>query len=119
MSKVIVNKFIPFKGFLAINLFGVIFVRSDAVKKLDGVNIWTMLNHERIHTKQMREMGYIFFYIWYFLEWLVRLVINGKKAYENIVFEREAYNNEYMQNYNVERKHFAWFKYYGKKYKVE
>lgn len=53
--KIIYNNFIPFKGFAAINLFGVLFVR-------EGVKITEeMINHKKIHTAQMKEMLYIFF----------------------------------------------------------
>lgn len=48
--KVIYNKFIPFKGFLAINILGVVFARKE-YKPLK----WQTLNHEAIHTAQMRR----------------------------------------------------------------
>ena len=48
--KIIKNKFIPFKGYKLINLFGVIFQRNDAVVTM------TEYNHEKIHLKQMQEM---------------------------------------------------------------
>ncbi len=90
--KVIRNSIIPFKGFSAINLFGVVFARREAYLSE------TVLNHERIHTAQMKELGYIFFYIIYVLEWLVRLFLPGN-AYRNIFFEKEAYFYESVQNY--------------------
>ncbi len=90
--KVIRNSIIPFKGFSAINLFGVVFARREAYLSE------TVLNHERIHTAQMKELGYIFFYIIYVLEWLVRLFLPGN-AYRNISFEKEAYFYESVQNY--------------------
>lgn len=98
--KVIRNPFIPFPGFAAINLFGVLFVRSD-VKVTER-----LLNHERIHTAQMKELGYIFFYIIYVLEWLVRLLLPGN-AYQNISFEREAYLFDGSSSYLQQRKRFA------------
>jgi len=103
--KVIYNNIIPFKGFAAINLFGVLFVRNGVVLSCH------MLNHERIHTSQMREMLYVFFYIWYGIEWLVKLFKHKKQSYYNISFEREAYENEYNPSYLRERKLFAWVKY--------
>ena len=45
------------------------------------------------HTAQMKEMLYIFFYLWYVVEWIIRLFMKGN-AYRNISFEREAYSNE-------------------------
>ena len=57
--KIIYNKIIPFKGYLAINLFGIIFVRKEYKNYINK----TIINHEQIHTEQMKELGYIFFYI--------------------------------------------------------
>jgi len=102
---VIYNNIIPVKGFAAINLFGVFFVRNGVVVSD------RMLNHERIHTAQMREMLYVGFYLFYVVEWLIRLFKYGKESYRNISFEREAYANEGNLNYLKNRKSFAWLKY--------
>lgn len=108
--KIIYNNIIPFKGFLAINLFGLLFVRKGG-KVTD-----TTINHEEIHTYQMKELGYVFFYIIYFLEWIVRLFQKGPNhsAYRAISFEQEAYNNERDAQYLKNRKHYAWLKYWKK-----
>lgn len=98
--KVIRNSIIPFKGFSAINLFGVLFARPEVVITE------RMLNHEQIHTAQMKELGYILFYVIYFIEWLVRLMFPGN-AYRNISFEREAYDNQRYILYMETRHHFA------------
>ena len=110
--KIVYNKWIPFKGFFAINLFGTYFIREE--NRHIKVSKKT-LNHEAIHTAQMKEMGYIFFYIWYFIEWLIRLIINGRYAYYYLPFEREAYDHEKNYKYLNKRKPYSWFKYYGKK----
>jgi hypothetical protein len=73
-----------------------------------------MIRHEMIHWKQQLEMGIIFFYIWYFIEWLVRLFVNWGNAYYSISFERESNSNEKNVNYLKTRKHFAWFQYLHK-----
>lgn len=99
--KIIINNIIPFKGFKCINLFGILFCR----KQLNKIDI----NHEAIHTKQMQEMLYIPFYIWYIIEYLIKLFKGN--AYRNISFEREAYNNQYNLNYLNNRKHYSWIKY--------
>lgn len=99
--KIIRNRFIPFKGFVAINLFGVIFVRGNSIRLTHE-----MLNHEAIHTAQMRELGYIFFYIIYFFEWLVRLMQKGN-AYRSISLEREAYAHAADPDYLSRRKPYA------------
>ena len=102
--KIVRNNIIPFKGYAAINLFGILFVRKG-VKITDR-----LINHELIHTAQMKEMSYVPFYLWYVLEWLVRLTMKGN-AYRNISFEREAYANEYNQDYLRHRKPYSWTDY--------
>lgn len=102
--KVIYNNIIPFPGYKAINLFGILFARKGS--NIDNVTI----NHESIHTEQMKEMLYIFFYIWYIIEWIIRLFKKGN-AYRNISFEQEAYDNENNLDYLKTRKHYGWFKY--------
>ena len=103
--KIIYNNVIPFEGFAAINLFGILFVRR-------GCRISEKtLNHERIHTAQMKEMLYIPFYIWYFIEWLIELFHYGTTAYHTNTFEREAFDNDDDLTYLASRKRFAWWKY--------
>lgn len=102
---VIYNNYIPFKGFTAINIFGVIFARKEAKPLSDKT-----INHEKIHTAQMRELGYIGFYILYFVEWLYRLIrqtYTGEDAYRAISFEKEAYAKDDRSTYLTYRKHYA------------
>lgn len=112
--KIIYNRFIPCKGFLAMNLFGVLFVRWEKGKPKPILSRYT-INHESIHTEQMKELGYIFFYIWYVIEWFIKL-FTTKNAYKSISFEREAYGNEKNLVYLEKRKRYAWFKYISNKY---
>lgn len=105
--KIIRNTIIPFPGFAAINLFGILFVRKEAYISENT------LNHESIHSAQMREMLYIFFYIWYVVEWLFRLVqyrFDAHLAYRAISFEQEAYRNQDNLQYLDTRKHYAQFR---------
>lgn len=104
--KIIYNKILPIgKKFYAINLFGVLFAKGPCSE--------TTINHEKIHTAQMRELLYVFFYIWYFFEWIVRLIQYRKSftAYRNISFEREAYSNSPAPDYLCQRKFFSFLKY--------
>lgn len=105
--KIIRNKFIPFTGFKAINLFGVLFVKNNA--KLSEEDI----NHEGIHSAQIKELLFIPFYLWYVIEWIIRLVQfrNSYMAYRNISFEREAYQNQEDMHYLKSRKFFNFLKY--------
>lgn len=120
--KIIRNKYIPFTGFKAINLFGVLFVKNNA--KIDDVTI----NHEAIHSRQFVELMVLFavatffirwwlpvfapfaFYVWYIVEWLIRLLKKGN-AYRNISFEREAYANQGDFSYLKGRGWFNFLKY--------
>lgn len=104
--KIIRNKFFPFGGFKAINIFGVLFCKKNAKLKK------TLINHEFIHTAQMKELLYFPFYIIYLFEWLYQLVLlrDSNKAYKSISFEREAYANEKDLDYLGTRKHFAMWK---------
>ena len=103
---IIYNKIIPFgKQFHAINLFGILFAKGPCDRYV--------INHESIHTEQIKELGYIFFYIAYVLEWIVRIIQNRScvKGYENISFEREAYRNDRNLNYLKTRKRYSFLDY--------
>lgn len=103
--RIIYNNIIPFKGFAAINLFGILLVRK-------GARVTErMLNHERIHSAQMKEMGYVFFYLWYFVEWIVKLFKYGKDSYRNLSFEREAYDCDDYLEYLNHRPAYSWWDY--------
>ena len=71
------------------------------------------MNHERIHLKQQFELLIIPFFIWYGLEFLVRLLQyrNRRDAYLNISFEREAYQNEFDLEYLKKRHFWSFLKY--------
>jgi hypothetical protein len=56
-------------------------------------------------------MLYLGFYLWYFLEFLIRIPIHGRRAYKNIGFEREAKAMETTTGYARERTTWAWFKF--------
>ena len=98
--RIIRNNFIPSRGFKAINLFGILFVREDAA----------MTERTSTTRKSMKEMLYVPFYLWYLAEWLVRLVQcrDMKKAYRSISFEREAYANEKDMGYLGRRRRYSW-----------
>lgn len=105
--RIIKNKLLPPKGFAAINLFGFVFVRYGTQLSNQSKR------HEAIHTQQMKYMLYVFFYVWYGFEWLIRLIQyrNAKTAYYNISFEREAYANDQQNDYLSTRKAYTWSNY--------
>ena len=90
------NRFLVPKGYRAITLYPFIFVRN-ASDKYDKV----LINHERIHLRQQVETLILLFAIWYFLDFLFKYLRyrNWDKAYRNIIFEREAYNNQSNLDY--------------------
>ena len=72
-----------------------------------------LINHECIHLRQQLEMGLLPFYIWYFVEYLIRLVQFRKHylAYLHISFEQEAYRNEDDLEYLETRRFWAFLRY--------
>ena len=102
---------LPPKGFAAITLWPFILIRRDWEEKADESKYLTVLRHEAIHAEQQKEMLIVFFYLWYLIEWLIRLAYykSASEAYRNISFEREAYENQYKVIYN--RRWFEWLKY--------
>lgn len=89
----------PPKGFNAIAIFPFIFIRKD-VKITDR-----LINHEKIHFAQQKELLIAFFYLLYAFFYLFY-------AYRNIPFEKEAYDNDDNLKYLGKRKLFAWIKYF-------
>ncbi len=103
---IVKNNIIPFKGYKAMTVWPFIFVRKGHEMDDDD------LRHEEIHGRQQLEMLLVLFPLWYYTEWLVRLVQYGKsEAYDNISFEREAYANEKDKDYMSKRKLWAWTAY--------
>jgi len=92
------------KNYLAVTLYplGIYVQKNISVKDL---------NHEKIHWYQQKEMLCIFFYLWYIIEWLIKLIPYKGNSYYNISFEREAYSNESDERYLKNRKKFTWIKY--------
>lgn len=105
---IIVAKNIFHKKFTGFAIFPFIFLREERLKQDK-----TTLNHEKIHLHQQAELLWIFFFVWYGLEFVIRLIQyqNSLQAYRNISFEREAYTREHDINYLQQRKHWAFRKY--------
>jgi hypothetical protein len=103
--KIIRNRILPPKNYDAINIMGLLFCRRST--KITPA----IVRHEQIHTRQMIELLFVGFYVWYFVEWLIRLPMRGN-AYHNICFEREAYDCMDDEPYLRKRKPYAWTKYY-------
>jgi len=88
----------------AITIWPFIFVKLDYFDQI-------LLNHEKIHIRQYTETLVVGFYLIYAYDYLLNRLIRKKshvKAYLNIRLEREAYANQYDENYMYTRKHYAW-----------
>ncbi len=98
---------LPFRwGYRAIALCPLgIYYRSEEARENPATR-----NHEIIHWEQQKELLCLWFYLWYGIEYLVRLIrfMNHKKAYQGISFEREAKTYEQNSGYLSARKPFHW-----------
>lgn len=109
---IIYNNIIPFKGFIAMNLFGLIFARKRLKTKSEFYRS-VVIRHERIHTKQYIETLFIGFLLIYGLEYLIKLIItrSTRRTYKSISLEQEAYTFQLDDLYLKQRKHYFWFRY--------
>ena len=71
---------------------------------------WSLINHEKIHLEQQKELWIIGFYILYIVWFLIELLFtwNFKKAYFKIPFETEAFSNQFDKDYLDTRRKFGW-----------
>lgn len=104
----IVFKYLTPRGFRGLTFYPFVFL-ADKDDKLNKV----FINHEKIHIRQQLELLILPFYLWYFTEYLFRLIQykDKKQAYFNISFEREAYKNEKDLNYLKSRTFWIFLKY--------
>jgi len=89
-NNILICKYLP-NQIVAICIFPFI-ICKNAADAADPI----VINHERIHLKQQLELLILPFYLWYGIEFLIRLLYmrNRKKAYRAISFEKEAYTHE-------------------------
>ncbi len=106
---ILINRSIFHKNYVGLSLWPFIILK-EAHLKSDPI----LINHERIHLRQQRELFLLPFYLLYFTEWMVRSIYyrDRYKAYRNLSFEREAYGNEGNLLYLKQRKPFSFFNYF-------
>ena len=104
----IVAKYLIPKGYRGLAAFPFVFVKYPEDKE-NGI----FVNHEKIHLRQQLELLILPFFIWYLLEYCIRLVQykNANLAYRNISFEREAYANEKDLYYLKQRSFYKFWNY--------
>lgn len=96
-------------GYLAITLFPLgIFYRSREDRDNE-----TIRTHELIHWIQQKEVLCLLFYLWYLVEYLIKLIrfMDHQKAYRGIGFEQEAKKFERDAAYLSKRKPFHWIRF--------
>ena len=104
----IVSKYLIPRGFRGMTVFPFVVVRDR-----NAQNYLVLMNHERIHLRQQMELLVLPFFVFYGLDYLVKLIKyrDRKKAYLHIVFEREAYENEKDLAYLKSRSFWKFLKY--------
>jgi hypothetical protein len=105
---IITSKYLIKNDIRGLTLFPFIFVSEKADLKDD-----ILINHEKIHIQQQKELLVLPFYIWYLIDFGIQFLKyrNKKLAYRNICFEKEAYVNEKNLNYLMKRKFWNFLNY--------
>nr|WP_233264597.1 MULTISPECIES: hypothetical protein [unclassified Flavobacterium] len=104
----IVSKYLIPKGYRGLTIFPFVIVKFKEDKENP-----ILLNHERLHIRQQLELLVLPFFIWYLLEYCIRLLYykNSYLAYKNISFERECYRHEQDLNFLKKRTFFNFLKF--------
>jgi len=90
--------------------FGIYFKNEKNIK------FTYIVNREKIHWRQQMEMFIIPYYVWYMIEYLIKVIIYGEYAHASISFEREAYKYNTNPMYYINRKRYAWIQFIFKNY---
>lgn len=89
-------------GVFAITWMGVIYTSN--LEKFDEKD----MRHEKQHLKQLYECGYYMFYFLYFVEWIYRLMVDNKNAYNMICFEQECTEYENINSSTFVPTYYTW-----------
>src|SRR5690242_183499 len=74
--------------FMALTIYPFVFIADRKKFFANAIN----MRHERIHARQQLEMLWVFFFVWYAIEFAIRALNKGWWiAYRNVSFEDEAY----------------------------
>ena len=105
---ILISKYLVPRGYTGFAVFPMIIL-----KHISNKDNKVLINHEKIHLRQQLEMLVVFFYIWYLVEFFLRLLQYKTwfDAYRHISFEKEAYNNEKDLDYLESRSFWAFRKY--------
>ena len=104
----IVSKYLVPKSFRGLAVFPFVVLRER-----NAQDYLVLMNHERIHLRQQIELLVLPFFVIYGLDYLVKLIRyrNRNLAYRNVVFEREAFENENDLSYLKSRSYWRFMSY--------
>jgi len=91
------NRLIPWGKYDALALIPFLFYKGEYPDHI-------IINHEKIHFAQQKELYIIGFFFLYLFYWF-------KYGYNGNPFEREAAKNQSDENYLEQRKKFEWISY--------
>ncbi len=80
------------------------------VRSIESKGDKILLNHEKIHLRQQLELLILPFYLLYLINYLFNRLKykDHHMAYKNIIFEKEAFNNEGNLDYLTRGNWFGW-----------
>ena len=132
--KIIYSSIIPFRGFLAVTIYSLLFIRAEYMNS--EYLTPEFYNEEKIHSKQWWEvfllsflllfasfivfnisawwilLSIIAYPILYVLSWVIQLILPPySSAYTDTCFEKEAKENKNNLSYLKGRKPFSFIKY--------
>ena len=107
---ILIFRHVFYRNYVGLSLWPFIILKEKNLRK-DAV----LINHEKIHLQQQKELLVIPFYILYVLEWFFRYIwyLNGYRAYQNLSFEREAFAHEKNLEYLQNRRPFSFIRYFN------
>jgi len=90
---------VPYLRVAGMALFPFVIVQKERPSNI-------LVNHERIHLRQQIELGIVFFYLWYVIHYGINRLkgMPHNRAYHQIIFEREAYQEDENLQYLTKRK---------------
>lgn len=106
--KIFFTKHFPFGKFKAFSFANAMWlkdpngnIRNIVKDEKYNKQLYRIVQHERTHWFQQVEMLIVFFFLWYGVEWFIKL-FTEQKAYRALSFEREArVNQQDTDNYKV------------------
>jgi hypothetical protein len=103
---ILINKYLIPDGYNSVAIYPFIILKDEVLRYNQ-----TLINHNKIHLAQQKELWVVGYFILYFLNWIFNIVFEPCSTSEHIIFEQEA--NEYQNYlpYLENRRKFNWTQY--------